>query len=58
MSLSLCGLNVPWLCLAAIAYMFFARLEGKYHDASGTLALPEFRILTEISRLSLSRDRY
>jgi hypothetical protein len=32
--------------------------EGKYHDASGTLALPEFRILIEISRLSLSRDSY
>jgi hypothetical protein len=24
MSLSLCGLKVPWLCLAAIAYIFFA----------------------------------
>jgi hypothetical protein len=25
--------------------------EGKYHDASGTLARPNFRILTEVSRL-------
>jgi hypothetical protein len=32
--------------------------EGRYHDASGTLVLPEFRILTEISRLSLSQDSY
>jgi hypothetical protein len=33
-------------------------VEGKYHDPTGTLARPEFRILTEISRLSLSRDSY
>jgi hypothetical protein len=32
--------------------------EGKYHDASGILAMPEFRILTEVSRLSLKRDSY
>ena len=32
--------------------------EGKYHDASSTLAMPEFRILTEVSRLSLKRDSY
>jgi hypothetical protein len=32
--------------------------EGKYHDASSTLAMPEFRILTEVSRLSLNRDSY
>jgi hypothetical protein len=32
--------------------------EGKYHDASNTLAIPEFRILTEISRLSLKRCSY
>jgi hypothetical protein len=32
--------------------------EGKYHDASSTLAIPEFRILTEVSRLSLKRDSY
>jgi hypothetical protein len=27
--------------------------EEKYHDASCTLAIPEFRILIEVSRLSL-----
>jgi hypothetical protein len=32
--------------------------EGKYHDASSTLAMPEFRILTEVSRLSLKQDSY
>jgi hypothetical protein len=32
--------------------------EEKYHDASSTLAMPEFRILTEVSRLSLKRDSY
>ena len=32
--------------------------EGKYHNASSTLAMPEFRILTEVSRLSLKRDSY
>jgi hypothetical protein len=32
--------------------------EGKYHDASSTLAMPEFRILTEVCRLSLKRDSY
>jgi hypothetical protein len=33
--------------------------EGKYHDASSTLlAMPEFRILTEVSRLSLKPDSY
>jgi hypothetical protein len=32
--------------------------EGKYHDASSTLAMPEFRILTEVSILSLKRDSY
>jgi hypothetical protein len=32
--------------------------EMKYHDASGTLARLEVRILTEDSRLSLSRDNY
>jgi hypothetical protein len=33
-------------------------VEGKYLNATGTLARPEFRVLTEISRLSLSRDSY
>jgi hypothetical protein len=33
-------------------------VKGKYHDAISTLARPEFRVLTEISRLSLSRDSY
>jgi hypothetical protein len=32
--------------------------EGKYHDASSTLAMPEFRILTKDSRLYLRRDSY
>jgi hypothetical protein len=33
-------------------------LEGKYHDATSTLARSEFKALTEISRLSLSRNCY
>jgi hypothetical protein len=33
-------------------------VEGKYHDATSTLDRPEFRVLTEISRLSLSRYSY
>jgi hypothetical protein len=33
-------------------------IEGKYHDTDGTLDRPEFRVLTEISRLSLSRYSY
>jgi hypothetical protein len=33
-------------------------VEGKYHDVTCTLARPEFRVLTEISTLSLSRDSY
>jgi hypothetical protein len=32
--------------------------EGKYHGASNTLARPEFRILAEVSRLSIRRDSY
>jgi hypothetical protein len=32
--------------------------EEKYHDASSTLARPKFRILIEVSRLSLKRDSY
>jgi hypothetical protein len=32
--------------------------EGKYHDDSSTLAMLEFRILIEVSRLSLKRDSY
>jgi hypothetical protein len=32
--------------------------EGKYHDAISTLAKPQYRVLTEISRLNLSRDIY
>jgi hypothetical protein len=34
------------------------RAEGKYHDASSTLAMQKFRILTQVSRLSLKRDSY
>jgi hypothetical protein len=33
-------------------------VKGKYHDATDTLARTEFRVLTEINRLSLSRDSY
>ena len=33
-------------------------VEGKYHDVIGTLARLEYRVLTKISRLSLSRDNY
>jgi hypothetical protein len=33
-------------------------VEGKYHDADGTLDRSEFRVLTEISRISLSRYSY
>jgi hypothetical protein len=32
--------------------------EGKYHDASSTLAMTEFIILIEVSILSLKRDSY
>jgi hypothetical protein len=32
--------------------------EGKYHNATGSLAKLDFKILTEISRLNLSRDSY
>jgi hypothetical protein len=30
------------------------RCERKYHDATGTLARPEYRVLTKVSRLNLS----
>jgi hypothetical protein len=33
-------------------------IEGKYHDATSTLAMREFRVLTYISRLSLNRYSY
>jgi hypothetical protein len=33
-------------------------VDGKYLDATGTLPRLEFRVLIEISRLSLSRDSY
>jgi len=32
--------------------------SGKYHDATGTLASPEFRVLTEIERPKLNRKDY
>ena len=32
--------------------------EGKYHDATSVLARPDYRMLTEISRLNLSCDDY
>jgi hypothetical protein len=33
-------------------------VEGNYHDGTCTLARPEFRTLTDISRLSLSLYSY
>jgi hypothetical protein len=33
-------------------------VEEKYHDVTCTLVRPEFRVLTEISRISLSQDSY
>jgi hypothetical protein len=33
-------------------------VEGKYHDATSTLARSVFRVLTEISRLYISQDSY
>jgi hypothetical protein len=33
-------------------------VERKYHDTIGTIATPEFRVLTDISRLSFCRDSY
>jgi hypothetical protein len=33
-------------------------VKWKYHDTTDILATPEFRILTKISRLSLSQDNY
>jgi hypothetical protein len=32
--------------------------EEKYHDITSILVRPEFRVLTEISRLNLSQDCY
>jgi hypothetical protein len=32
--------------------------DEKYHDATSVLARPEYRMLTEVSRLQLSRDSY
>jgi hypothetical protein len=32
--------------------------DGKYHDATSVLARPDYRMLTDISRLQLSRDSY
>jgi len=32
--------------------------EGKYHDATSVLGRPDYRVLTEISRLNLSQDEY
>jgi hypothetical protein len=32
--------------------------EGKYHDTTNILARPEFRVLTEISKLKFSRGSY
>jgi hypothetical protein len=33
-------------------------VEEKYHDATSILARPEFRVLTDISRLSPRQDSY
>jgi hypothetical protein len=32
--------------------------DGKYHNATNVLARPEYRMLTDISRLQFSRDNY
>jgi hypothetical protein len=32
--------------------------DGKYHNATSVLARLEYRMLTDISRLQLSRDNY
>jgi hypothetical protein len=32
--------------------------DGKYHGAIGVLVRPEYRALTEISRVNLSQDGY
>jgi hypothetical protein len=41
-----------------IGEVILARWRKKYHEGTGILAKSEFRVLTDISRLSLSRDRY
>jgi hypothetical protein len=45
---ALCGI-VEDLCTFILKEVIPA--EEKYHDASSTLVMPEFRILTEVSRL-------
>ena len=32
--------------------------EGKYHDDESQLSRPEFRVLTEISKLKLTKEGY
>jgi hypothetical protein len=32
--------------------------EGKYHDHTSTISLPQYGVLTELSRLGLSRKGY
>ena len=32
--------------------------KGKYHNATSILARPDYKVLTKISRLNLSRDDY
>jgi hypothetical protein len=41
MSLSLYGLNIPWICLAAIAYMFFdaSLTVGSLKDTPASVSL-------------------
>jgi hypothetical protein len=32
--------------------------EGKYHDDESQLSMPQFRVLTEISKLKLTKEGY
>ena len=32
--------------------------EGKYHDDESQLSMPQFRVLTEISKLKLTKEDY
>jgi hypothetical protein len=51
----LCGI-IEDLCTFIMREVIL--FEGKYHDATGTLAKSEFRVLSDISRLSLSQHSY
>ena len=44
------------LCLFLLKQVI--SMEGKYHDHESELSKPEFRVLTEIYRLNLTRKGY